>query len=83
MPEEEKYLTEKVKYCTEVFRLVWISMLAIGGGSMGLLLGELTSVRVILAIVGGLSVALLLEVLRRLNTQIGGLLKKLTEVKDA
>jgi hypothetical protein len=80
---EERYLTETVKYYTEVFRLVWVSILAIGGGSIGLLLGERTSVRVILAIAGLSVVGLLLEIVRRLNRQIGGLLKKLREVKDA
>jgi len=49
---EERYLTERVKYYTEAFRLLWISVLAIGGGSIGLLLGERTSVRVILALAG-------------------------------
>ena len=82
MPDD-RHLTEKVKYYTEIFRLVWVSILAIGGGSIGLLLGERTSLRVILAIVGLFLVALLLEILRRLNTQIGRLLKRLTEVKDA
>ena len=80
---EERHVTETVKYYTEVFRLVWVSILAIGGGSIGLLLGEQTLVRLTLAIVGLLLVGLLLEILRRLNRQIGGLLKKLAEVKDA
>lgn len=80
---EERHLTETVKYYTEVFRLVWVSILAIGGGSVGLLIGERTSVRVIVAIAGLFLVGLLLEILRRLNRQIGRLLKKLMEVKDA
>jgi preprotein translocase subunit SecY len=48
----EKYLTESIKYYTEIFRLVWLSILAVGGGSIGLLLGESTGVRLIFAIVG-------------------------------
>lgn len=80
---EERLLTETVKYYTEVFRLVWVTILAIGGGSIGLLLGERTGVRLILAIGGLFLVALFLEMLRRLNRQIGELLKKLAEVKDA
>ena len=72
-----------MKYYTEVFRLVWVSILAIGGGAIGLLLGERTGVRVILAIAGLSVVGLLLEIVRRLNRQIGGLLKKLREVKNA
>ena len=74
---DEKYLTEVVKYYTEIFRLVWISVLAIGGGSLGLLLGDSTGVKLIFAIVGLLLVASLLEGLRRLNTQIAVHLNKL------
>ena len=50
MPEE-RYLTERIKYYTEVFRLVWVSALAIGGGSVGLLLGEPTVLRVVVGLV--------------------------------
>ena len=82
MPEE-RYLTETIKYYTEVFRLVWVSALAVGGGSIGLILGERTSVRVVLAITALLLVVLLLEILRRLNRHIEALLKKLVEVKNA
>ena len=80
---EKTYLTETVKYHTEVFRLVWISILAIGGGSLGLHLGEPTGTRVILAVAGLVSVGLLLEVLRRLSKQIGTHVKRMLEVKDA
>ena len=82
MPEE-RYLTETIKYYTEVFRLVWGSALAVGGGSIGLILGERPSVRVVLAITALLLVVLLLEILRRLNRHIEALLKKLVEVKNA
>ena len=81
--DKEKYLTEAIKYYTEVFRLVWVSVLAIGGGSMGLLLGEPTVIRLTFAIVGLLLVVSLLEVLRRLNKQIGVHLKRIPEAKDA
>jgi hypothetical protein len=82
MPEE-RYVTETLKYYTEVFRLVWVSMLAIGGGSVGLLLGERSVVKVILGLTGIFSVVILLEILRRLNRQIAELLKKLKEAKNA
>jgi len=74
---ENRHLTEKIKYYTEVFRLVWISALAIGGGSIGLLLGEPTALRVVLGLVGLLLVALLLEGLRRLNKEIMGVVNRL------
>lgn len=79
----ERYLTETIKYYTEVFRLVWVSILAIAGGTISLLLGELSGLRVIGAIGGLLIVVSFLEVLRRLNRQIAGLLSKLKESKDA
>lgn len=69
MPED-RHLTERIKYYTEVFRLVWVSALAIGGGSIGLLLGEPTALRVVVGLVGLLLVGLLVEMLRRLNKEI-------------
>jgi hypothetical protein len=80
---DEKYLTEGVKYYTEIFRLVWISILAIGGGSTGLLLGGRDVANVIVGLAGIFSVGILVEVLRRLNNKILDLLKKLKEATDA
>jgi hypothetical protein len=40
---------ERIKFETELLRLTAIAVLAIGGGSIGLLLGDLTLLRVILA----------------------------------
>ena len=80
---DEKYLTETLKYYTEIFRLVWISVLAIGGGATGLLLGERDVVRVILGLAGIFSIGILVEILRRLNKQIVEPLKKLKEATDA
>lgn len=76
---EERCLTETVKYYTEVFRLVWVSVLAIAGGSIGLLLGERAVLRVILGLAGISSIAILVEILRRLNKQIAELLEKMKE----
>lgn len=74
---DEKYVTEAIKYYTEIFRLVWISILATGGGALSLLLGDSTGMKLIFAIVGLLLVVLLLDGLRRLNKHIGAHLKKL------
>jgi hypothetical protein len=79
----KKHLIETLKYYTEVFRLVWVSVLAVGGGSIGLLLGELDRIRVILALAGLMLLVPFLELLRRLNTHILQLLKKLEEDEDA
>ena len=44
--------TERIKYKTELLKLLTILMLAIGGGSVGIALGALTPVRIALAAVG-------------------------------
>ena len=37
--------TERLKFLTELFKLVWLSMLGVSGGSVGLLLGPYDPVR--------------------------------------
>ncbi len=44
---------EKIKLYTETFRLLWITVLTVGGGSVGLLLGETTLKEVVVCISGG------------------------------
>ena len=44
--------TERIKYKTELLKLLTILMLAVGGGSLGIALGTLTPVRIVLAAFG-------------------------------
>ena len=44
--------TEKIKYKTELLKLLILLMLAVGGGSLGIALGTLTPVRIVLAAFG-------------------------------
>jgi hypothetical protein len=53
---ELEYLKEQIKYETDVERFTALLAVAIGGGVLGLVLGTLTSLRVILAGVGVLSI---------------------------
>lgn len=41
----KEYYTERLKFLTEVFKLAWLSILGVGGGSVGLLLGPYDPVR--------------------------------------
>jgi hypothetical protein len=43
---------ERIKYMTEVLRLLVVLTIAIGGGTLSLLLGELTTFRRLLATAG-------------------------------
>lgn len=44
--------TERIKYETELLKLMVLFLLAIGGSAIGLLLGERTTFRLILALSG-------------------------------
>ncbi len=44
--------TEQIKYETELLKLMALFTLAVGGGAIGLLLGALTSFRLVLALLG-------------------------------
>lgn len=43
---------EQIKYETELLKLIALFVLAVGGSAIGLLLGELTTFRLILALSG-------------------------------
>ena len=43
---------ERIKLYTEAFRLLWISGLTVGSGTVGLLLGEVTVKRWLFALAG-------------------------------
>ncbi len=44
--------TERIKYKTELLKLLILLMLAVGGGSLGIAVGTLTPVRIVLAAFG-------------------------------
>ncbi len=53
--------TEQIKYETELLKLMALFILAVGGGAIGLMLGEQTSLR-LLFILSGVSLSLLLVI---------------------
>jgi hypothetical protein len=61
---------EKIKLYTETFRLLWITVLTVGGGSVGLLLGETTLKRWLFALAGAALAAASGEILRRIYRSI-------------
>ena len=75
MPKEA--IPERLKFLTEILRLVWVSLLALGGGTLGLLLGPHDPVRWGFAVAGivtsfGLGVVIwrLMRNMQRLLTQL-------------
>jgi len=60
---QKDYITERLKFLTEFFKLCWLSVFAAGGGSVGLLLGPLDAVRYVLTSAGGILTLALLTLL--------------------
>jgi hypothetical protein len=61
---------EQIKYFTELLRLAWVSILAVGGGSLSLPLGNPTPLRFGLAGVGLLVTLILALMIWRLHRRI-------------
>jgi hypothetical protein len=74
---KKEELSEQIRYLTELLKLTWLSLLAVGGGTVGLVLGDLTLYRKFAAGAGLLLVTILVLVLgylhRRTRTEIRGL----------
>lgn len=79
MADKER-LTEQIKFMIEMLRLIWLSLLAVTSGTVGLLLGELDARRSSFAAVGVVIVALFLVYIGHLIRRLRALIDKLTEV---
>ena len=67
---------EIVRYRIERLRILAIAALAVAGGFLSLLLGELSGHRLLLAVGGAMLFAVLAELIRREDTAIWSLLKE-------
>lgn len=72
-------ITERLKFLTELIRLFFIALLAVGGGSFGLLLGAYDPVRWSFAGAGIVAVLGLGIVIWRLIRRVQSLLTQLEE----
>lgn len=77
---EKEQLTERIKFMTEMLRLAWLSLLAVGSGTVGLLLGDLEVRRLSFAVVGIAATALLVWSIVHLVRRIVSFLDKMKEV---
>ena len=78
----EQYFPEKLKYYTELLRLVWVSILAVGGGAIGFIVTTITPLKILLASLGFAAVAFLSITVIVLNRRIWQTLHEIEEVKD-
>jgi hypothetical protein len=77
---EKDRLIEQIKLMTEMLRLAWLSLLAVSGGTVGLLLGDLNVRRSLFAAAGVIVVAFFLRFVGYLIRRIRSTIDKLTEV---
>ncbi len=79
MAKKER-LTEDLKYLTEVLRLTWLTLLAVGGGTVGLALGEIDMRRGIAVGAGVVLTAIGIGILGYLHRRIRARIESLEEV---
>ena len=72
-------LREQIKHETELLRLVWITTVALVGGTLGLVLGNITPLRILLAGLGFLITIIFIAVITRQETTIRRLLRHMRE----
>jgi hypothetical protein len=77
---EKDYLTERIKYFSDALKLSCVFLLAIGGGTVSLLLGELSTVKTAFATVGIGSIIALVVFVLILDRKIRILIKELKGV---
>jgi len=71
---EEEKIKEQIHYKTELLKLIWFSLIATAGGTIGLFSGELTIGRLLTAVEGTVLAGLLLHAVDQLNQRIERLL---------
>jgi membrane protein YdbS with pleckstrin-like domain len=79
MAKKER-LTEDLKYLTEVLRFTWLTLLAVGGGTVGLVLGDLNLYRRIAAGAGAVLMIVLIGIAVRLHQRIRARIESLEEI---
>jgi hypothetical protein len=77
---EKDSLTEESKWLVELLRLLWITLLAIGGGTVGLILGEHSSLRIAFTVVGVVAMAIIAAVMNKIRRRAEVIIKILKGV---
>jgi hypothetical protein len=77
---EKEYLTERIKYFSDLLKLAAVFLIAIGGGTLSLLLGDLTTTKIVLALLGASATIAFVIGVRVLDKQIRDLIHSLREI---
>jgi membrane protein YdbS with pleckstrin-like domain len=79
VPQKEA-LTERLKYLTEVFRVAWVFLLAVGSGTVGLWLGPRDFWRSVFAVAGVVVIVILVLAIGTVHRRIQRLLTRLEDL---
>lgn len=77
---EKEDLTERIKYLADLLKLSAVFLIAIGGGTMSLLLGDWIPFRIVLAASGLIGIVTLISFLLSLDRKIRSLIEDLKKV---
>lgn len=76
---DKEYLTERIKYLSDALKLACVFLIAIGGGTASLLLGELSRTKTTFAAAGIGSILLLVAYVLSLDRKIRSFIEKLRD----
>jgi hypothetical protein len=76
---EKDYLTERIKYFSDLLKLSCVFLIAIGGGTLSLFLGELSPFRMVLAAIGTSFIIALVIACRKIDIHVRSLIDRLKE----
>lgn len=79
MPEKD-YLTERIKYFSDLLKLSCVFLIAIGSGTVSLFLGDFSPIRILLATVGTSLIIVFVTACWQIDIRIRMLIEKLKEV---
>lgn len=76
---DRELVAERLKFETEVLKLLVLLGVALGGGSLGLLIGELTSLKLVLAAMGLPITVMMIVMVVRQYRKIRSIIKRAEE----
>jgi hypothetical protein len=79
---EKEYLTERIKYLSDLLKLSCVFLIAIGSGTIGLFLGKLSPIRMLLAVAGTGLIIAFVAACWQIDLRIRKLMERLKEVPE-
>ena len=79
---KEEYIKERIKFLTEYLKILWVVLIAVGGGSAGLFIKLDSPVKALLFLIGVAITTLTSSTIVLLTLEILRLLEKLKEEGD-